>query len=180
MIFMNKIVVCSKNKSKNHDVKNVLDDFFDEYEILPLSTDSKVSETPMSDEEGLEGCKNRIEDAKTQISDAKLYIAMEGIISKVDDESFLCGWTTVYDSNHDDYLYGCSAKVHIPKEIIKDLRKDERLSKIVAEYMNSTDEEVSIYGTNGMLTNGCYTREDEFTDSLICAISSRYTKKKIK
>ena len=166
-----KIVVCSKNKAKNKAVENVIKDFFEDYEIISLETNSLVSETPMSNEEGIEGCINRIEDAKKQ-EKADLYISMEGILNKVNDETFLGGWTAVYDNKRDIYSYGCSALVHVPKEIITNLSQDERLSDIVAKYYGNTEEEVRNYGTNGMLTNGCYTRTDEFTDSLLCAISS--------
>lgn len=171
-----KIVVCSKNKAKNQAVQNVIKQFIKNYNIYSLDTNSNVSETPIGDEEGIIGCINRINDAKKQINDANLYIAMEGIITETLSEMFLCGWTTIYNNNTNEYYYGCSAKIHIPKDIIKNLSKDERLSDVVAKYMNSTEEQVRNYGTNGMLTNGCYTRTDEFTDSLLCAISTKFNR----
>ncbi len=173
---MKKIVVCTKNKAKNNAVNNVIKDFIKDYTIIPLETNSNVSATPMSDNEGILGCMNRIDDAKKQVPDGDLYIAMEGILNKSSDEFFLCGWTVIYDRESDSYSYGCSAKIHVPNEIIKELTPDVRLSSIVAKYMNSTDEYVSVVGTNGILTHGCYTREDEFTDSILCAISSKYEK----
>ena len=57
--------------------------------------------------------------------------------------------------------------------------KSKRLSDIVANYMGCTEKEVANYGTNGMLTHGAYTRTDEFTDSILCAISTKYKKKLI-
>ena len=36
---------------------------------------------------------------------------------------------------------------------------------------------VVLIGTNGLLTKGAYTRTDEFMDSILCAISSKYEKK---
>ena len=59
-----KIVICSKNKAKNNAVNNVLKEFFQDYKLISLETSSQVSETPIGDEEGILGCKNRIEDAK--------------------------------------------------------------------------------------------------------------------
>lgn len=171
-----KIVVCSKNKAKNAAVENVIKEFIESYDIYSIDTSSGVSETPIGDEEGITGCINRIKDAKTKVSDANLYIAMEGILTKTFDETFLCGWTVIYDNDTDEYLYGCSAKINVPKEIIKNLSKDDRLSDIVANYIGSTEEEVRNYGTNGMLTHGAYTRTDEFTDSVLCAISSKFSK----
>ena len=171
-----KIVVCSKNKAKNIAAENVIKQFIKNYKIYSLDIDSGVSETPIGDEEGIKGCINRINDAKKQISDANLYISMEGILTKTSDETFLCGWSTIYNNDTNEYSYGCSAKIQIQKDIIENLSKDERLSDVVAKYMNSTEEQVRNYGTNGMLTNGCYTRTDEFTDSLLCAISTKFKK----
>lgn len=169
-----KIVVCSKNKSKNKAVEEVVSKFFSEYEIVPLETNSGVSETPIGDEEGLTGCKNRILDARRQVEDADIYISMEGILTECSYGIYLCGWTMVYDRKTDEYCTGCSAKVKVPDEIMKNVSKDERLSKVVADYTGSTDEKISLLGTNGMLTNGVYTRTDEFIDSVKCAISIKY------
>ena len=41
------------------------DDFIKDYEIVSLDTESLVSETPMSNEEGIEGCFNRINDGRS-------------------------------------------------------------------------------------------------------------------
>lgn len=101
---------------------------------------------------------------------------MEEILDKNKYGSFLCGWTVIYNKDLDEYYYGCSAKIKIPDEIIKNTTKDERLSNVVAQFIGSTDKEVSLLGTNGMLTHGAYTRTDEFIDSVLCAISSKYQK----
>lgn len=171
---MKKIVVCSKNKAKNVAVENVIKLFFYDYSITSLETDSKVSETPIGDEEGITGCLNRINDAIRQVDDADLYIAMEGILTEISYGTFLCGWTTIYNKVEDEYYYGCSSKVKVPDDIINNLDKSQRLSDVVAKYLNSTDAEISLLGTNGALTHGEYTRTDEFSDSVLCAISSKF------
>lgn len=170
------IIVCSKNKAKNSAVESVIKDYIQEFEIISLETNSNVSETPIGDEEGILGCLNRIKDALTQNDNGNLYVAMEGILDKNKYGSFLCGWTVIYNKDLDEYYYGCSAKIKIPDEIIKNTTKDERLSNVVAQFIGSTDKEVSLLGTNGMLTHGAYTRTDEFIDSVLCAISSKYQK----
>ncbi len=171
---VNKIIVCSKNAAKNNAVEEVIKRFFIEYSIESLETSSGVSETPMGDEEGILGCLNRIKDAISQSPNANLYIAMEGILSKTSVGTFLCGWTVIYNKDVDEYYYGCSAKIKIPNEIINNMLQEQRLSDVVAKYMKSAEKEVSIYGTNGILTHGSYTRTDEFTDSVLCAISSKF------
>lgn len=170
------IIVCSKNKAKNSAVESVIKDYIQEFEIISLETNSNVSETPIGNEEGILGCLNRIKDALTQNDNGNLYVAMEGILDKNKYGSFLCGWTVIYNKDLDEYYYGCSAKIKIPDEIIKNTTKDERLSNVVAQFIGSTDKEVSLLGTNGMLTHGAYTRTDEFIDSVLCAISSKYQK----
>ena len=101
---------------------------------------------------------------------------MEGILVVNKYGSFLCGWTVIYNNKLDEYYYGCSSKVKIPDEIISNLDKSKRLSDVVAKYVGSTDEEVSLIGTNGILTHGVYTRTAEFVDSVLCAISSKFKK----
>ncbi len=168
------IIVCSKNKAKNDAVINVMQKYFENFEIKSLATNSGVSETPIGDEEGIKGCINRIKDAISKEKNGNLYIAMEGILSETTHGMFLCGWTVIYNKIEDEYYYGCSAKVKIPDEIIKKFSKSERLSDIVAKYLGRTEDEISKIGTNGVLTNGEYTRIDEFIDSVKCAISSKY------
>ena len=70
------IVVCSKNKAKNDAVNIVMGEYFDDFEIKSLETNSDVSETPIGDDEGIKGCLNRIEDAISQLFfvDGQLYM----------------------------------------------------------------------------------------------------------
>lgn len=171
-----RIIVCSKNKAKNEAVQNVLEQYFDEFEIISLETNSNVSETPIGDDEGIEGCLNRIKDARNQNNTGDLYIAMEGILDSTKYGTFLCGWTTIYNLKDDEYYYGCSAKVKIPDEVMNKFDKSLRLSDVVSEFVGSSESEVSIYGTNGIITNGVYTRTDEFIDSIKCAISTKFKK----
>ena len=177
-----KVIVCSKNKAKNTAVEEVIKEYIHSYEIISLETNSQVSETPIGDEEGLLGCQNRIKDAKKKEPTGDIYIAMEGILTETKFGTFLCGWTTIYIKETDEYLYGCSAKVKVPDSIMKNVTKEERLylGKIIKNFKLtiSKEEEVSKIGTNGLLTNGSYTRTDEFKDSIICAISTKYKRMK--
>ena len=172
----NLIVVCSKNAAKNDAVKNVMKQYFESFEIVSTETNSGVSETPIGDEEGITGCYNRIKDAIIQNAAGNYYVAMEGILSTNKYGTFICGWTVIYNKSLDEYYYGCSAKVKVPDEIIKRTTKSQRLSDVVAEFVGNTGDEISKVGTNGVLTNGTYTRTDEFTDSVECAISSKFRK----
>ena len=170
----NLIIVCSKNKAKNDAVINVMKQYFKNFQIKSLETNSGVSETPSGDEEGIKGCLNRIKEAIIQDDNGDLYVAMEGILSETSYGTFLCGWTVIYNKIEDEYYYGCSAKIKVPDEIIEKSSKSQRLSDVVAEFVGSTGDEISKIGTNGVLTHGEYTRTDEFVDSILCAISEKY------
>ena len=172
----NLIIVCSKNIAKNNAVKKVMKQYFNNFEIESLETNSGVSETPVGDEEGITGCLNRIKDAIKQNNRGNFYIAMEGILTINKYGSFLCGWTVIFNKKENEYYYGCSARVKVPEEIISRTSKTKRLSNVVAEVFGTTDENVSTIGTNGVLTNGYYTRTDEFIESISCAISSKLKK----
>lgn len=171
-----KIVVCSKNESKNYAVESVMNQYFKDYEIISIETKSGVSETPINDDEGIEGCLNRIKDAIKQKVTGDLYVAMEGILTETKYGTFICGWTVIYNRNKDEYYYGCSSKVKVPNEIIAKIDKNIRLSDVVSEFVSYSGDEISNYGTNGILTNGAYTRIDEFRDSVLCAISTKFKK----
>ena len=174
---MNKsIVVCSKNYAKNSAVKSVMDKYFEGFEIVSLETNSRVSETPVGDDEGIEGCLNRIKDALEQCTIGDLYVAMEGILTTTKYGTFICGWTVIYNKKSDEYYYGCSAKVKVPDEVITKTNKSVRLSDVVSEFTDYSGDEISNYGTNGILTNGAYTRTNEFIDSVLCAISTKFKK----
>ena len=176
VLMKNLIIVCSKNKAKNDAVKSVMNQYFEDFEITSLETNSGVSETPIGDEEGIEGCLNRIKDAFNQCATGDLYVAMEGILTTTNYGTFICGWTVIYNRNCDEYYYGCSAKVKVPNEIIAKTNKSVRLSDVVSESVVYSGDEISNYGTNGILTNGAYTRTNEFIDSVLCAISTKFKK----
>lgn len=172
------IVVCSRNYAKNSAVQSVMNQYFEDFEIVSLETNSRVSETPVGDDEGIEGCLNRIKDALDQCTTGDLYVAMEGILTTTKYGTYICGWTVIYNKNSDEYYYGCSAKVKVPDEIIAKTNKSVRLSDVVSDVVGYSGNEISNYGTNGILTNGAYTRTNEFTDSVLCAISTKFKKMK--
>ena len=59
---------------------------------------------------------------------------MEGILTQTFDETFLCGWTVIYNNDTKEYSYECSAKVNIPKEIDEIVKNNqEKYEKYIPE-----------------------------------------------
>lgn len=163
-----KIVLSSTNKAKIQAVKDFFNSLDIEFDLKCVDVDSGVSKTPESDNEGIQGCINRISEAK-KIGNADIYIGMEGIITKNLFGTFLCGWVCIENKLSEKY-FGCSAKCQLPLKIAENSNSFRELSQLVKEtYPTRLTKDIDIIGTNGIITNNLYTRVDEFQDALKCA-----------
>lgn len=174
-----KFVLSSTNKAKKEATLQVLSKFYSDFTLDCIDVDSKVSKTPDTDDEGINGCLNRIDEAKKKISDAQGYIGLEGIITRNQFGTFLCGWCVIDLDGKKGY--GCSAKVQIPDFIAEKITTFGELSEIVMQnYPSDLAQDISLIGTNGVITNKGYTRVDEFVDALKCAIGYMSNEKNFK
>lgn len=163
-----KFVLSSTNKAKTEATRKVLNEFFEGSLLECIYVDTGVSKTPDSDDEGIDGCFNRINNAKQQIEGADGYIGLEGIITKSKYGTFICGWCVV--EMNGKTAMGCSAKVRIPDFISNKITTFGELSTLVKEtYPSKLVSEIDLIGTNGIITNQGYTRVDEFIDALNAA-----------
>lgn len=143
-----------------------------EYTILPVSVESGVSDTPLSDDQGTLGCEKRLAAAQQALPDQDLYVALEGVISQVSDRWFVRGWTMINDPLSKRSAVASGAAVEVPALLTKRISSMDQFSDIVAQvYAVTTDEkaEVRNIGANGVFSNGEYTRRDSFYDGIrIC------------
>ncbi|HGE5782942.1 MULTISPECIES: inosine/xanthosine triphosphatase [Bacillus] len=165
-----KVVLTSTNQAKMKAVSYVFASIFnDDFEIIPISVDSGVSETPVNDEEALVGCRKRIENAS--IDDFDYIVSMEGLIQNFSYGTFVYGIVVIYDKANDHEAIGCSAKVRIPDRLAKAITPDTKLSDLVLNmYSADKTKELSLIGTNGVITNGMFNRVDEFDGALRSAL----------
>lgn len=163
-----RFVLTSENQAKVTATRTILEKFYPGYKLDTISVDSGVSETPDSDEEGIQGCLNRIAAAYGKVSDANGYIGLEGIVTQNRYGRFLCGWCVVELDGQTGM--GCSAKVRLPDYISSKLTSDRKLSAVMMQqYKSKLLHDMPQIGTNGIITNRAYTREDEFIDAMNCA-----------
>jgi inosine/xanthosine triphosphatase len=166
------IVLASTNKAKIMATERTLAKFFPNNNLVSVNTDSGVSTTPLNDDEGIQGCFNRIKEAKKMIAPSDMYIALEGILTKNAHGIFLCGWAIVESVEKNRIGLGCSAKVKIPDYIARNVDNFKELSDIVQQQYNSDlVNKISELGSNGIITDGKYDRVDEFEDAITCAIA---------
>lgn len=164
-----KFILSSTNRAKTDATKQVLSKFYPEFQLETVDVISGVSKTPDTDNEGIQGCKNRIEEAKKINPNADGYIGLEGIITRNDFGTFICGWCVIELKGK--LGMGCSAKVQLPETISSKITTFGELSTLVKEtYSSNLISEMDLIGTNGIVTNKGYTRVDEFIDALTCAI----------
>lgn len=165
-------VLSSTNEAKRAAVEHILQKLYkDTFELQCIDVSSGVSETPHSDEEGIQGALSRISEAEAKIPGANAYIGLEGIVTRNSYGVFLCGWAVIKDENGKMHM-GCSAKVQLPDSLTGDLSSFKKLSELTAEKYPEQAHELPKIGTNGVITRGLYTRVDEFVDALSCAFGT--------
>ena len=170
---MPKIVLSSTNQAKRQAVSNVLESIFGhDFELVCDDVDSGVSATPFSANECMEGCKNRVFEIGKKHPEAQYWIGAEGGLQKFGEHYFLGGWVLVQNS-HGIQSWGSSSWVQIPEEIVSNLSPEKRLNEVIdySKFARELIENRVTLGTNGLLTNGVYTRIDEFRDALKIAFS---------
>lgn len=172
------IILCSDNEAKIASTQQICTSIFGDFSLYHQGSHSGVSETPHNDAEAIKGCHTRIDYIEKTIDNHVDYIiALEGLIEKNIIGSFVYGWAVIKDTRENAFYYGCSGKVMLPENVISALDKDMKLSEVVLFlYPKTTKSDMDKIGTNGVLTNGLYTRVDEFETALKCAFGSLLSK----
>jgi non-canonical (house-cleaning) NTP pyrophosphatase len=164
-----KFVLGSKNEAKLQAAEVLLREVYGkDFTLEYVGVDSGVSQTPTNDDEGIRGALQRIANTEKALPNRDGYFGLEGIITTNTYGTFLCGWA-VLKLKDGRVGYGCSAKVRLPDELMEGFASFRRLSDIMAVAYPNQAMLLPEQGTNGVLTNGMYTRVDEFTDALRCA-----------
>lgn len=165
-----KIILTSTNEAKTLAVQKVAAALFPDAIVECLKVETGVSTTPMTDEEGILGGLNRIYEARKMDASADLYVGLEGILTHNEYGAFICGWAVV-ESHDGKRAYGCSGKVQLPPFIAEHVTDFKELSdEVKTRYPSELAGEMSVLGSNGVITNKHYTRVDEFEDALMCAL----------
>lgn len=164
-----KIILTTTNKAKKEALDKTLEKLAINAEVISIKVDTGVSNTPITDEEGIKGALNRIENAKKIVGDGDMYIGLEGIITTNDYGTFICGWSVI-ETQDGRRSMGCSSKVELPEKIAKNISDFKELAdEVKSSYPSELIEEMDLLGSNGVITSKLYTRVDEFEDSLMCA-----------
>ena len=165
------VAVGTKNRAKIEGVSRALGKAWADAEIISVESDSGVSAMPMTDEEGILGAINRAKGALKSVAGAVYGIGLEGTANENKYGVFLGGWVAIVDNTGKAGI-GSSGKVLLPEWIAKRLKAGEELGPITQNMMGDSENKIRhSLGTCGLLTNGLYTRVDEFEEATKCALA---------
>jgi inosine/xanthosine triphosphatase len=164
------IVVASLNPAKISAVSEAFSHHFPagELNILPLHVDSGVSDQPVSDEETRKGACNRARNARLAHPKADYWIGLEGGVEPIDGQLMTFAWMAVLGTCGN--ISECrSVTLPLPPAVSRLMDSGLELGEAndrVFSTVNSKHEG----GAFGLLTNGRYTREGVYAQTLSIAL----------
>ncbi|MCO7124886.1 DUF84 family protein [Sporolactobacillus shoreicorticis] len=154
------IGVGTKNPAKIDAVRQLLQEGSIDAEVRSFDVPSGVSAMPMSDLETRQGAINRAKAVLGQNPEINFGIGMEGGVSDIGGEMYLCNWAA--GANRDGRVISAGgARILLPEVLAEGIRSGNELGDIADAYADQKD--VSTHGgTIGILTEGRITRTEMF------------------
>jgi len=167
---MKKVAVGSLNPVKIASVKNAFTTAFpqESWEFVGIDVSSGVSHQPLSEIETITGARNRAHKALQDIQ-ADFGVGLEGGMNQIDGKWFDCGWIVVVDASGIEGM-ASSVRMSVPEKFIKIIRNGKELGHATDELFDTENSKQDI-GYFGLMTNGHLTREKEYTDAVIAALT---------
>ncbi len=165
-----KVVVASKNPVKIEASRAAFAALLPETDLqmIPVSVKSDVTDQPTSDEETRRGARNRAANAREHSPEADFWVGLEGGIEVFDEQLMAFAWMTVLDRDG-RWSSARSTTLPLPPSIRKlidaGLELGEANDKVFAT-VNSKQGG----GAFGLLTDGLYTRESVYTQTMTLAL----------
>jgi len=162
-----KIVVASMNPVKINATKLGFQSFFKKVEVSGITTDSGVSDQPMSDEETLKGARNRAQNAKNASPEADYWVGIEGGVQGDQNGLTAFAWIVVCDRK----ISGESRTTtfRLPPQVVELIDRGYELGEandIIFEKHNSKQQS----GAVGLLTQNTITRTQLYAQAVQLAL----------
>jgi inosine/xanthosine triphosphatase len=166
-----KIVVASRNPVKIGATEQAFATLFPDatLEMLSADVDSGVSDQPKSDEETRVGSRNRAMAASDALPEADYWVGLEGGVEVIDEQLMAFAWMAIKGPNG-KIGEARSATLPLPPAV-KDLVDSGMELGDANDKVFSTINSKQGGGAYGLLTNGLYTRESIYTQTLIIALT---------
>ncbi len=174
MTEMITVAVGSRNQAKNQAVAKSFGRAFATATVATRGYEvaSGIAEQPTTDEEAIEGATNRARAALAQLATADYGVGLEGNTVTIAGTMFLHGWVAIVQRQSDQIGIGHSSGVALPPAFKQAIDDGQELGPLVQTlFQDETNAIRHGQGTNGLLTNGLYSREQEFIDATTVALA---------
>ncbi len=169
------IAVGSKNQAKNLAVLTAFQKAFPETEIATQGHDvnSGIADQPTTDEESIQGAINRARNALLVNKQADYGVGLEGNTVTISGTMYLHGWVAIVHKDDDETPgIGHSSGIELPKHLKDGIEAGGELGPMLQAMLGDDDNTIRhTWGTNGILSGGLYTREQEFIDATTVALA---------
>lgn len=164
------VVVASRNPVKIEAAKQAFASQFpsSDIEISCVNVESGVSHQPYGDHETRKGARNRAEEAQRVYPLADFCVGLEGGIESIGDQLMAFAWMVVRGSNGKTGE-ARSATLPLPPAVKKLVEGGLELGE-ANDRVFSTANSKQAGGAYGLLTDGRYTREFIYSQTLILAL----------
>ena len=161
-----KILVASENPAKLKAVESAFSKYFKNIEVVGKKVPSGVADTPLTEEETLEGVRNRIKELD-KVKDFDFKVAIEGGTYMFLNDRYLFTLVMIKTANRESF--GKSPAHPLPHSICKGLENGTPLSEM-AERLSGEEDVRSKGGFVGFLSKGRITRSRSTEDAILCAL----------
>ncbi len=165
-----KVVVASRNPAKLRAVSDAFATQFPNETIELLSADaaSGVGDQPMTDDETRRGARNRANNASEAIPDANFWIGLEGGVEAFDEQLMAFAWMAIKGPGG-DISEARSVTLPLPPAVKSLMDSGLELGE-ANDRVFSTVNSKQKGGAYGLLSDGRYTREGVYCQTLIIAL----------
>lgn len=162
-----KIIVASKNPVKINAVKEGFQSFFPQVKVIGVSVESGVSDQPMSDGETLLGARNRVKNAKSEVSSADFWVGIEGGVER--NSAGLTAFAWVVIENTKDSGEARTTTFRLPEKVTRLIDQGLELGhandQIFGEHNSKQNS-----GAVGLLTRDKITRTELYRQAVQLAL----------
>jgi inosine/xanthosine triphosphatase len=164
-----KIIICSKNPVKRNATVLGFQSLFsnEDFEVQEVNISSGVSAQPMTEEETLQGARQRVEKALNKYPGNDYYVGIEGGVEIKNNEMECFAW--VYIRGNGKVGKGRTGTFILPYKIAELVKQGKELGEaddIVFEQINSKQK----MGTIGVLTRNIIDRTEFYKPAVILAL----------
>lgn len=165
------VVVASNNPVKVDATRCAFSALFPKENVQVDSTavDSGVSDQPLSDAETREGARTRALNASRAAPDAEFWVGMEGGIEVIDEQLMAFAWMVVRNARG-DVSEARSVTLPLPPAVQELVAGGLELGHANDQVFATVNSKQG-GGAYGLLTEGRYTRESVYEQTLLIALT---------